>query len=254
MGSAIASGTIKNKVFKKNEILIIETNNKRINYLKRIGYVVVRNLSKLSGYKAIILAVKPNEVKGVVENLRKKFHTKIPIVSIAAGIKIKTILSLLSKDQPIVRVMPNTPVQVGKGISVICYKNIDKKQKIIINKIFLSCGELIELDEKYFDAVTAISGSGPAYFCYFIECLFKSAQRLGFSKEIAQRLVLQTALGTILLLNKENLKAEELRKKVTSKKGTTEAALNVLQNKDLEKIIYLSVKAAKNRAKELSGT
>ena len=117
---------------------------------------------------------------------------------------------------------------------------------------FKDLGKTIELNENKFNLVTALSGSGPAYFCYLIESLINSATKLGLKKEYASKMVLQTAFGTSILLAKKNITPESLRKMVTSQKGTTEATINILSKDNFQNTILKAVNAASNRAKELS--
>ncbi len=258
MGYAIGCGIVKNKVFNKNSIVFIEKAKQRISFLKKEGFVVYDNWQRLrnkekKSFDAIILAVKPNQIKNVINEIKTFTSKNLLFISIAAGIKIQQIATLLNKDQPIARVMPNTPCQIGHGMSVITYnKSVKKGQKLIVKKIFNSLGKVTELNnEDKMDLVTAISGSGPAYFCLLIEQMTNSSIKLGLSKEISNELSMQTALGTLLLLSIKNLSPALLREMVTSKKGTTEAALKTLNKLNFDKIIFKAIKAAMDRAKEL---
>lgn len=259
MGYAIAKGILAKGLISKAHIIFIEKKRDRFSLLRSSNLLVFKDLKNaFKIYKkeidTIILAVKPVDIKDVVIKLKQFISNNTPIISIAAGIKIKTLSLLLSKNQPIIRVMPNTPAQIGKGISALMFNsNVTKKQRNTIKKIFNSIGKIVELkSEDKFDIVTALSGSGPAYFCYLIELLINSGVQLGLNKKISQELVLETALGTISLLKNSNLTPENLRAAVTSPNGTTEAALKVFQKNNLNSTIYKAVKAAKNRAFELS--
>ena len=257
MGYAIASGIASHGLRSKSNIIFIEQSKKQINKLKEKGYTATSELRKtfkknFTTVEVVILAVKPNDFATVLNSLNDSLPKAVLVISIAAGIKIKSMAKKLHKSQPLARVMPNTPCQIREGISVIAYnKSVSKKQKDLTRKIFNSLGKTLELNESHFDAVTAVSGSGPAYFCYFIECLLKGSAKLGLKEETASQLIMQTAYGTLKLLQKNNLSPTVLREKVTSKKGTTEAALKVLQKKHLDKTIFLAIKAAKKRGEEL---
>ncbi|MBI2995289.1 MAG: pyrroline-5-carboxylate reductase [Candidatus Melainabacteria bacterium] len=257
MGYAIACGITQNKLYKKHEINFVENSEDRISFLRKKGFTVYKDFYS-KNISAILLAVKPREIKEVLTSLKRvKLKKSIPIISIAAGIKIKTISSNLSLKQPIARVMPNTPCQIGEGMSVITFnKHIFKKDKNKIKNIFKSIGRVVELKEENFDLITALSGSGPAYYCYFIECMTKSIMKLRTSKAITKKtvnqLVLQTALGTIKLLTEGNIPPEKLRESVTSPHGTTEAALNVFKKRNLYNIISSAIKAARNKSIQLS--
>lgn len=257
MGFALAYGIAKNQLYKKENIVFIEKNNKRISFLKDNSYKVFKSLSQAlnkhkNNIEVIILAVKPGDISLVLKELKKSVNKKTIIVSIAAGINLKRMLSLLPRQQPIVRVMPNTPAMVGEGMSAITYKHLNKNQKQTVNKIFQAIGKTLTIEENKFDLITAISGSGPAYFCYLIECLANSAKKLGLTREASLTLVLQTALGTIALLTKEKISPKQLRERVTSQKGTTEAAIKTLQKNNFNNIIHSAIQAAKKRAGELA--
>ena len=256
MGFAIAYGIANKKVYKKANMIFVETNRKRIDFFKKNSFNSCRNLHtviKNNRFNAIIIAVKPQNIKDVLKELSHLVQNNTPIISIAAGIRIKTISSYLNSKQPIARIMPNTPCLVGEGINAIAYnKNIAKNQKLLIKKIFSSIGQVLELEEKHLDLVTAVSGSGPAYFCYLLESLTNSAIRLGLKSNHAKELVLQTALGTCILLKEKNLAPELLRKMVTSPKGTTEAGIKVFLNNNFKDIILKAITAATKRANELS--
>lgn len=255
MGYAIACGITSKNTYKKDNIFFLETNAKRINFLRKDNYKIFKTISSMPkcSFEAIILATKPNDIKTAAIEIKNQMSKNTLIISIAAGIKLKTLSSIFPQSQPIARVMPNTPCQIGKGISAITFnKLVSKDEKIIVKKIFSSIGKIIELKEEKFDLVTAISGSGPAYFCYFIECLSKAATKEGINESLAQKMALETGIGTMLLLSKSGLHPKSLREKVTSKKGTTEAAIKTFEKLSLNKIVHNAVIAAKKRANELS--
>ena len=253
MGFAIADGITKSKLFKKSQILIVEKNKQLVLKLKQLGFSATATLSKaINNSKtltAIIIAVKPGDIKDLLASLKQIDHIEsIPIISIAAGIQTSKISSQIKSKQPVIRVMPNTPCQIKAGISAITYNNhTTKKQRQIARNIFSSLGEVIEMEEKHFDTITAISGSGPAYFCYFIESLIKSAVSLGIREDKSKKLVLKTAEGTLNLIKSMSLTPKELRRRVTSPKGTTEAAIKIFEKFKLASTILKGVKAAKDR-------
>ncbi len=259
MGLAIASGIAKQHKELKSRILISEKKKERLIYIKKAGFKVFKNhIDVLTKYKhnikVIILAVKPSELDSVLSETSKIIYKRAVIISILAGTTIKKLSSRLPLHQPICRIMPNTPAKIGEGISAITFNRyLNKKQKDFIKDIFESVGKTVEIAEKHFDLITAISGSGPAYFCYFMECLIKAAKKHGLSDTTAKKLVIQTSFGSsALLLRDTMLNPELLRQMVTSPKGTTEAALNVFKNRGFYTIIERAVGKAKQRAKELS--
>ena len=257
MGLAIAHGILKKKLYSKADIIFIENKKERINSLRKQGFIILDDLKiaikkYLKNLDVILVAVKPQDIDTVLLELKNIVDKNTVIVSIAAGIKIRRITSKLNKNQPITRVMPNTPSQVGEGMSAITYnKTVSRKQKDLISRIFSSVGKTLEINESKFDLVGAVNGSGPAYFCYLIESLITTAIELGLNEQAAERLVLQTAYGTSYLLSKGTITPEALRKSATSRKGITEAALKVFEKKKFKKIIFEAVKTAKNRSIEL---
>lgn len=256
MGTAIANGMVAEGSYKRSSILLIEKNKKRIAYLKRKKFNVFGSLKEISKYKkdidAVILAVKPYDIVDTLQELKEHLSKKSIVISIAAGVKLKKLSSVLGKSQPLARIMPNTPCQVGEGICAVTYnKNVSKKQKSLVETIFLSTGEVIELSENKFDLVTAISGSGPAYFCYLVENLIESGKKFGLSEKVATKLAVQTAKGTSVLIKETGGNAALLRKQVTSPKGTTEAAIKVFDKNKTNKVIVNAVKAAMDRSIEL---
>ena len=149
--------------------------------------------------------------------------------------------------------MPNLPAQVGKAMTAICQgEDATEADVSIAAEIFDSIGKSIVIEEKFMDAITAVSGSGPAYVFLFVECLEKAAQALGLNEKLSKELVRQTLRGSLNLLEKSGEEARVLRQKVTSKGGTTEAALEVLLKNNIEKIFTEALLAAKKRAGELS--
>lgn len=243
MGLAIARGILKKKLYKKSDIIGIETKKESAPQAVKIYN------KKLS---AIILAVKPKDIDDILIKIKNIVSQDTVIVSIAAGINIKRLSNLLLKNQPIARIMPNTPCQISEGMSVITFnKFVSKAQRKTITTIFKSIGKTVKAKESQFDLIGAVNGSGPAYFCYLIESMIKSGTRLGLNKKITEEMVLQTAFGTTLLLSMRKLTPQALRESVTSKKGITEAALKVLKKRNFDSIVHSAILAAKNRSVEL---
>lgn len=257
MGIAIADGLANKNTYSSKDIVFIEKDVKKKRAIEKLHFKFIsfENITKndFSEVKAIILAVKPNNISEVLSRIKPFLNKNTLIISIAAGIKIKKIESLLYRNQLVIRVMPNTPCQIGEGISVLSYnKFIKLNHKKIAKKIFASIGGIVELNEDKLDIVTAISGSGPAYFSYLAECLILSAKNNGLSNEIASKLVLKTALGTFKLLKEKDLSPEDLRTQVTSPNGTTAAAISILERNNFKKTIDTAIKSAKKRSHELS--
>jgi len=205
--------------------------------------------------RVIIVAVKPQMMAAVLPGLTPLVGPATVVVSIAAG---KTIASFESAfgAVAVVRAMPNTPAQVGRGITAaVANTRATGDDKALVTALLEAVGEVAWLDdEALIDTVTAISGSGPAYVFHFVECLTEAAEQLGLSPELAARFARATVTGAGELLHRSDLPPAELRKNVTSPGGTTAAALAVLQAEDgLVPLIVKAAAAAKKRSGELSG-
>lgn len=175
-------------------------------------------------------------------------------ISVAAGISISTIQRYLGHDARIIRAMPNLCARVGESMSCwVKNKQVTLQDAKIIKTILESFGRQLEMkEEDDLNKVTAISGSGPAYLFYFIEAFIEASQRIGLDHEISKLLVMQTLKGTLSTLLQSQADVEELRKQVTSKGGTTQAAIHVLERGDFKKILYKAVQSAYNRSIELN--
>lgn len=201
----------------------------------------------------LILAVKPQDFKALTEEIKNNIGNKeILIISIMAGIDVKTIQQLLCCEV-VVRAMPNMPSEIGKGITVwlvspAVSQNNRKRAEIILQAL----GQTIEINqEKYLDMATAVSGSGPAYVFLFQELFIKAAKELGLPRNLAEKLVLETIQGAVDLQRQSQVSSEILRKKVTSKGGTTEEALKVFESREIAKTFQLAVKAAFDKSQAL---
>lgn len=216
----------------------------------------------------VVLAVKPLVMDDVLEGLVSGGafeHSDIKkiIVSIAAGIPISRIEGAIYPALPesnrtnitIIRVMPNTPALVGAAMSAMCANASAKNEDIAtVKKILSTMGDVIICPESQMDAVTAVSGSGPAYCFYLAEAMIRAAMDLGFSRDDAHRLTLSTLSGSVRLMTDEMADPESLRGKVTSPGGTTEAAIGVLEHNGVKNSIVSAIKAAAERSRQLSKT
>ena len=203
----------------------------------------------------IILAVKPRDVGDVARGLSdcKGIEKKL-IISIAAGVPTGKIERMLGSKTPVVRAMPNMPALVGSGISAVSAGRYAKVSHLKAAKDILSAvGDVLDVEEGLMDAVTAISGSGPAYFFYLIESITEAARELGINEKDAKALAIKTALGSAKVLEETGCEPGDLREKVTSKGGTTEAAFRVFESKGFKDIVKEAIRASRDRARELSG-
>ncbi len=256
MGSALLGGYIS-KGRAKESITIIEPNTDMATLLKKEYQVnVIDTMDKLPSdyhFDIVQLSVKPQVMQKVLPEYRKRCGKNTLFISIAAGKTISFFEEHLGSDFPIVRVMPNLPALVNKGVTALyANHNVSEKQKQATEKLFASVGQAFWLEqEAQMDAVTAVSGSGPAYVFHFFEALEQAALSLGLPAEMSKALAYSTIGGSAEMALASDKTAGELREQVTSPKGTTEAGLNVLMA-DLPELIKRTTKAACNRSKALA--
>jgi len=213
----------------------------------------VSEIKDYSSLDAVLFAVKPQDFMATLETISSSLSNSPLIVSFAAGIKIKSIEEKLGKGSRVIRVMPNTPMVMGRGMSAMSLGSAAFSDDQEWVRGFLSkAGEVIVVDESLQDAVTATSGSGPAYYFAFTEAVVGAARRLGISPENAVTLASQTLIGAALMVEKSGKELSTLRENVTSPNGTTAAALKSFADSGLEEIVYKAMKAAHDRSIELS--
>ena len=202
-------------------------------------------------YAFVVLAVKPQTMAGALAEIAPLIAPDTVVVSIAAGVRLATFETALSDAQPIVRAMPNTPAQIGMGMSVaIANRHVGDMQRTAADALLAAVGDVAWIDdEALLDAVTAVSGSGPAYVFLLAECLGEAAREAGLPADLADRLARQTVVGAGALLGESPLPAAELRRNVTSPGGTTAAALEVLMAPDgWQALMTRAVEKAKRRS------
>ena len=236
-----------------SRILVWDSDSVKLKKLARALRVrAARSNSDLAEKSRIILlAVKPQQMEGVLKEIRPCLARRPLLVSIAAGISIRWIEKRAGRGVPVVRVMPNTPALVRSGIAAIAPSRTAVSSMVgTVKRIFQGVGEVVEVPEKWMNAVTAVSGSGPAYFFFLMEQMIEAGVRLGLSRPVARRLVLATAEGAAQLA-KSGEEPKDLRARVTSKGGTTEAAFKVYAKAHLGETIQRGIRAAAKRAGEL---
>ena len=254
MGRAFAHGLLQSKTITPSNLVIAHPSVRAVQDLWHRGVSVVENNREaIKDADIIILAVKPQIVAAVLEEIGSSLPQKALLISIAAGISLDTLQGLMPQRQSTVRVMPNLCAKIGQSMSVWVKGNdVSTRHTEVTRKILLSVGEECELkQESHIDIATAISGSGPAYLFYVAELLQVKSQELGLSAEISRQLIRQTFLGSALMLKQETTSAAELRKSVTSKGGTTEAAFREFDKAKLARVLSMGIDAAAKRAREL---
>ncbi|MGQ0526696.1 MAG: pyrroline-5-carboxylate reductase [Alphaproteobacteria bacterium] len=207
------------------------------------------------GADVVLLAVKPQILKDACAPLRNKVKKDALIISIAAGQSLNSLESLFPAGQPVVRVMPNTPAAIGKGTSGLIGNKYANDEHRAWAEQLMRCAGAVEWvpDEKIFNAITALSANGPAYVFYLIEVLSEAAKKAGLDQALAERMARQTVIGAAALAEKNaETDVQTLRKNVTSPGGTTEAALKILMNGEMQKLFDAAIAAGAKRGEELN--
>ena len=257
MGYAMLKGWLKSGKLAPAETFVVEPNAELRARAAELGSRVA---SEVGGIPAdavpeiVVIAVKPQVIREVTADYRRLGNGKTTFVSVAAGTPVSTFLEILGSSTPIVRCMPNTPASIGKGMMVV-YANdhVTREAKDFVGDLLSASGEVATIaDEGLMDAVTAVSGSGPAYIFHFIECLTSAAEHAGLPEDTARLLAMQTVYGAASLAAESREDPAVLRRQVTSPNGTTAAALGVLMGEDrLKNLLTEAVEAARLRSIEL---
>jgi pyrroline-5-carboxylate reductase len=254
MSEAVVSAVLKNKLAGPQDVTVSDIDqNKRTNLEQKYKISTVSdNLKAIAGKEIILLAVKPQVLADVTPALKNQLKPEQLVISILAGKSIKTISESLGHNC-IIRSMPNTPAQIGEGMTVwTATPQVSPAQKKLASSILGAMGkEIFVEDEKYLDMATAISGSGPAYVFLFTEAMVAAAVKLGWKPEEAQILVLQTLSGATGLLQKSGKTPQELRRMVTSPGGTTAEAIAAFEKGGFVPLVENAVNACYEKAKKL---
>jgi pyrroline-5-carboxylate reductase len=255
MGLIYARAFLKYNIVSKENLLLAEKNEHRKEELLKlnIGQVCVVNDKRISESDIIILAVKPQDFKDVSIDLNSVLKPDNILVSIMAGVTIERIENTLHHKN-IVRAMPNSPAELGMGMTAFtAHKSLQIENIRKAENLLATTGRTVFFEnEELLNAVTALSGSGPAYFFYIVKQMIDAGIKMGFDEATAAMLVKQTMLGSFHLLNTANKSLDELIKSVASKGGTTEAALSVFEAEKVGCNLKKGIVKARDRAKELS--
>lgn len=253
MGEAIVAGLVSAGTARADDITVSEPDTARHSVFITHGVACVTDGHEaVTGADVIIFAVKPQVMDAVVAHLADDITAGAVVVSIAAGLSCARIESLLPAGTPVVRVMPNTPALVGEGMSVLSGgTETTPAQLAMVRGMFGALGKALVLDERYQDAATAISGSGPAYVALFIDALARAGVRHGLTRDTAQLLAMQTLRGTVELIERTGMHPEELIDAVSSPGGTTIAAIEALETEGMRASVSAAVAAAVKRSMEL---
>jgi pyrroline-5-carboxylate reductase len=255
MGKTFAQSFLNAKIITKEQLFILEKDRLKVDIFNQyeIGIARYDFDNYISEMDIIILAVKPQDIDTIYSQLKPFLQAEQIIISIMAGIKMKAIQQHLGVSR-IIRAMPNLPCQIGKGFTAyVSSESVPDKDLAFIKLLFDTTGFSIMVSkEEKLDAITALSGSGPAYVLYFLDAMIQAGQTLGFDYEEALIIATQTFSGSVDMLTQNNITCKQWIDRVASKGGTTEAALKVFNENDINTNIQKGIFSACERATELS--
>lgn len=252
MGSAFLQGMLAAPDFcAKQFCAICRSESSASAVRERCGVEALEGWPQDRAFDIILLGVKPAQIRQAVMPLRQLAQAPL-VISLVTGWSIEDLRTALGSPAEVVRAMPNTPASIGRGMIPYCYSpDFPKDKKWVVEKILEAGGSTAEIEESQMDAVTGVSGSGPAYFFLFIEALAEAGVREGLPRPLAQQLALETAAGSAALLQQTGKHAALAREDVTSPGGTTIAALSQLERHGVRTALFDAVHAAATRSKEL---
>jgi pyrroline-5-carboxylate reductase len=253
MGEALISGLVSSR-FPKAQIVFTEKRADRAREISSKYGAREVNLAELArSSDVILLVVKPQDLEQLLTSIAADLNKSATLVSFAAGKTTDFVSKIVGPNISIIRVMPNTPTLIGLGMAAISLgKGVNAEQAKFVSEFLATCGKVISIEEDLQDAVTALSGSGPAYFFAFVEEMIKSGISLGLSSDHATTLAIQTMVGSAAMLEQSGKSATTLRENVTSPNGTTAAALQVFSEANLGEIVSKAMTAARDRSQELA--
>jgi pyrroline-5-carboxylate reductase len=253
MGEALLVAISKSGVSASDIGISDKRDNRTAELKQKFGCQIMSASDIASQASNILLVVKPQDMDLLLEGIGKSISKNQRIISFAAGKRTSLIENYLNDEVPVLRVMPNTPMSVGVGASAISAGKYATSDDVrAAEELLTASGKTIVVDESLQDAVTATSGSGPAYFFRFVEAMIAGAQELGLSENDARTLVIQTITGAAAMLSVDDASPTQLRENVTSPNGTTFAALQVFESMDIEGLVKKAMRAARDRSQELS--
>ena len=255
IGEALVAGLLLSQWREPRDIVATGRRPERLDELRsRFGIrTTLSNAEAASGAALIVIAVKPQDIDALLGDVGGLIAPEQTVLSVAAAIPTAAIERHLAPGVPVVRAMPNTPATVHEGIAGVCAgAHADDAHLTLAEEALAHLGAVVRVPERYMDAVTAVSGSGPAYFALLAEAMIEAGILLGLSREISTQLVVQTMFGTAKQLRDERMHPVELREMVTSPGGTTIAAIRELESAGVRAAFLNAIQAAMNRSKELA--
>ncbi|PIU58375.1 MAG: pyrroline-5-carboxylate reductase [Deltaproteobacteria bacterium CG07_land_8_20_14_0_80_38_7] len=255
MGEALIKGLLRSQLVRSYEIIASGKRRSRLHALeKSYGvHTTIKNSDVMTSTNTIIIAVKPQNMEELSSQIKPYVTENHLFISIAAGIDIKKLRHCLGPKPKLIRVMPNLPSVVDQGISAIfCGARMPERYRRFAHQVFQAVGKTVDVkDEHLMDVITGLSGTGPAYIFAMMEAMINVGVKMGLSPKMSEELTKQTVFGAAMLGSQDNVKPTKLREQVTSKKGTTWAAMNVFKKKGFWDLIESSINAAVKRSKEL---
>ncbi|MDB5036744.1 MAG: proC [Bacteriovoracaceae bacterium] len=245
-GRAFISGLLKSQFSSKN-IWASARSEANLSAIQKMGIRSAENFGDwISDTTLVLLSVKPAQIKGIIEKLNQMpLSEKTLIISVAAGTSISKIEKLLTKKCPVIRAMPNSPCTVQEGVTAICKgSNATKEHLELARVLFSTLGKCLEIDEVHFDSVTALSGSGPAYYYLLMEVMIEAGIKEGLTREQAVDLVAQTARGAATMVQNLNRSPTDLKKDVATPGGCTAEALKILEERNVPSIFAEAISKA----------
>ncbi len=254
MGEALIKGLLASSLVDRKQIHVYDISNARMRQLEVSYKIQLRqSIGELgTACSIIVLAVKPQGMGAVLAQLGSHITQRPLVISIAAGIPLSSLIEALPERTPIVRVMPNTPALVLEGASALSKgPDVTEEQMRRAIALFDAVGKTVEVEEKWMDAVTGLSGSGPAYILLLLESLIDAGVLNGLPRHIARELVMQTTLGTVKMTRETGKHPAELKDLITSPGGTTIRGLSILEERGVRGAVLNAVEAATRRSQEL---
>jgi len=254
MAEGIINEIVNKQVFERNNITVFDVLSERMEYLENTYDVQITNNLQSAIEKAdfILIAVRPQDIEKVAQNIKKMIKEEQIIISICAGIKIEKLANLLGEEKKFIRIMPNTMSEVQQGYSAICTSdNVSEDEKNDMNQILQSLGKVIFINENLFNAFTAYSCAGPAYVLYFMAALVDAGVQSGFSRKDALAIASENLLAAVKITQKTGKHPYQITDTMTSPAGITIDGLQVLSEKGFHGIVMASVQQAVKRTNEL---
>ena len=253
MGETLLSGLLRSGHDADNLVVTSRRPERAAELAARHGVRAMGNVEAARAADTLVLVVKPQDMGGLVEEIRDHVSAGNLVVSLAAGITTAFLESRLPQGVAVVRVMPNTPALVDQGMAAVSPgRSADAEHLELAAELLRSCGRVVQVAEKHQDAVTAISGSGPAYIFYVVEAMIEAGVHLGLPRTTATELVVQTVVGSAKLLRETGEHPVVLRERVTSPGGTTAAAVRELEDHKVRAAFLSAIEAARDRSRALA--